>query len=375
METRWQDSELFREYAELVHGVQQVLREDRGANPWQERYAGYMEAIQKNLPIAETARKTFPDVPPFHCYTKIGNFKWSNNDRPDDFDLRFLGQSVGTLEIRDGKARLVVDAGKGNTNREHFGCTLGPIEDDWPCGEQARRFRKDFKDLVREDKILKPRQVEHMVESALFSELGKMESAAKELTGIQPVTIMSLGNTRFHMKTALSASELLKKGTSPRLARGNGGGEIDIFCRWRRGNHSRLTVIELKKDSKIPFQRVLRQAIAYAVFIRELARSASGAEWMRLWRPHNKPWQGESFIINAVAAMPMPLPKPDLSFAGMRLPVEGGGPTDFIELHWLGLTEADPENRRAGREGHAGKGAQPVRFETSLGISKSSLRN
>lgn len=372
MEAQIQDSALFREYAELVRGVQQTLREAERAESWQQRYAGYMQAIQENLPRATAARRAFPrDIRPFHCYTRIGLLK----DSPCDFDLRFLGQSVGTLRVENGRTRLLVGTvdtkdirDTGNATR--FDCTLGKIDDDWPDGDQSSMFRKCFENLAQEDKSLKPRQVEHMVESALFTELGKTESAAKELTGIQPVTVEGLRGTRFHMKTALSARNAAE-GKLPEVSAD--GGEIDIFCRWRRGNQSRLTVIELKKDRK-QFQNVLRQAIAYAVFIRELARSPSGPDWMKFWRPRNKPWQGESFTINAVAAMPMPKRKQDMSFAGMRLPVEGGGPTDFIELHWLGLTGADPKSWRAGREGHAGKEPEPVRFVTSLGTSKSSPR-
>lgn len=371
MEAQIEDSELFREYAELVRAGQKALREDAGADPWQQRYAGYMRAIQKNLPRARAARKTFPrDVLPFHCYTGIGRLI----KNPCDFDLRFLGQSVGTLKGTRGNALLVVDSAKEKANRKHFDCALGAFRTDWATGAEADKFRDHFENLAQEDSAHKPESVEHRVESTLFTELGKTVGATKEITGIQPVTVEGLQGTRFHMKTALSASELLEAGTAPRLASGRGGGEIDIFCRWRRGNQSRLTVIELKKNSDIPFTSVIRQAIAYAVFIRELARAPSGAEWMQVWRPENKPWQGESFTINAVAAMPLPEDEPDLSFTGMRLPVEGGGPTDFIELHWLGLTGADPENWRAGREGHAGKEPEPVRFVTSLGTSKSSPR-
>lgn len=368
MERKMQDTELFREYVDLVHGTQEVLRGDDNGESWQKRYAGYMEAIQKNLPQARMARKAFPkDVRPFRCYTRIGNFTKSTDGRPGDFDLRFLGQSVGKVRGMDGSARLLVDAKKDKVNQDYFGWPPGDFEDDWPHGEKSRKFWEYFENLAREDKLLQPRQVEHMLESALFTELEKEAGASKELTGIQPITVDGLRGTRFHMKTALRASDVHKTGELPRLS--PNGGEIDIFCRWRRGNQSRLTVIELKKDRR-QFQNVLGQAIAYAVFIRELARSPSGPAWMQFWRPHNKPWEGESLTINAVAAMPMPA-EGGLSFAGIRLPVEGGGPTDFIELHWIGLTGPDPESWSASREAHAGKEAEPVRFATSLGTSKS----
>lgn len=104
---------------------------------------------------------------------------------------------------------------------------------------------------------------------------------------------------------------------------------------------------------------------------RPLPSGPAGPDWMKLWRPRTRPWQGESLIINAVAAMPMPRRKQDLSFAGMRLPVERGGSTDFIEVRWTGLTGAGPERRSAGREAHAGREAEPARLAASPGTSRS----
>ena len=48
-----------------------------------------------------------------------------------------------------------------------------------------------------------------MVESALFTELGKEQGAAKALKGIQPITCVD--GVRLHMKTALFASRSIRE--------------------------------------------------------------------------------------------------------------------------------------------------------------------
>lgn len=80
----------------------------------------------------------------------------------------------------------------------------------------------------------------------------------------------------------------------------------------------------------------------------------------------------ESFTINAMAATPMRTQGLSFAECGSRW---REGPAGFIEMHWLGLTGAHPESWRTGREGHAGKEREPVRFETTLGTSRSSQKS
>ena len=123
-----------------------------------------------------------------------------------------------------------------------------------------------------------------------------------------------------------------------------------------KGNRSRLTVIEVKDENNTDetFIYAIKQAIAYAVFIRELARSESGRDWMKLWGMENQPWE-KGFTINAVAAMPKRGEEDDFSFAGTKLKLEGGGATDYIELHYIAFRGSDKP-----RDG------QDFDFDTSL---------
>ncbi len=152
------------------------------------------------------------------------------------------------------------------------------------------------------------------------------------------------------MKTALKAG-----GASHDIceaAVSGAGGEIDIFCRRKAGNRSRLTVIEVKDEnlSSETFHLAIKQAIAYAVFIRELARSESGRDWMELWGMGNQPWEKEGFTINAAVAMPKG-ETTDFSFTGHTLALG----QDRIELHYLAFLGIDKP-----RDG------QVIQFETSL---------
>ena len=162
---------------------------------------------------------------------------------------------------------------------------------------------------------------------------------------------------RSSVRSALNASGVSKSALAlPTLS--STGGEIDAFCRRKVGNRSRLTVIDIKDEnnSREPFHQVIRQAIAYAVFIRELVRSESGRDWMELWGLGNQPWEG-GFTINAAVAMPKGNTE-QFPFAGIKLGLKGEkpeAPTDWIELHYIAFLGEDKP-----RDG------QNVRFETSL---------
>lgn len=351
MSTVEHSSDMLREYQSFAERVQALLRSD---TQWRTTYAGYAaELLKKKDEMAEKrgALGGQSKLDPLYCYTSIGAIK---GDRGFDFDLRYLGQSVGTITVKNGTPLLTVDAKKAADSQEFFGYDVGKISgEDWNTGAQARAFKAYYKSLTDQADMF-PRQKEHMVESALFTELGKEQGDAKALKGIQPITCVD--GVRLHMKTALFASRSIRE--DPTLSKDGGGGEIDVFCRRRSGNRSRLTVIEVKDENKKSetFHLAIKQAIAYAVFVRELARSQSGRDWMDLWGLGNQPWEN-GFTINAVAAMPKGATS-QFPFAGMKLELTGENPgdaTDRIELHYIAfLGEARP------RDG------QDVQFETSL---------
>ena len=160
-----------------------------------------------------------------------------------------------------------------------------------------------------------------------MSEFSEKSGDKKALKYIQPVTI---GGFRFPMPTPIAASgeELMYSQSS--------GGNIDIFARFGIGIHATLCVIELKKDHKKQASDVLKQAIKYAVFIRELLRSKAGAKWWELFG-----FGGEipkKLVIHTVCAMPY-IENADTSFGGHKLSISG----DVIQLQYIYFREANNE--------------------------------
>lgn len=340
-EEKW-NQEILETYKSFATQVQNQLK---AAPHWRQDYAGYAKALLANSKRVKDARKKFRVPEPLCRYITIGTVKAG---KTLDFDLRYLGQSAGTVRVKDEeRPKLIVSEDIADHSEEFFGYTLGKIDgEDWATGERATAFRAFYAGLTERTDIY-PRQKEHMVESALFSELEKISGETKQLKFIQPI---SYADTRLHMKTALNASKSAEGKCT--VAQSGHGGEIDVFCRRRHGNRSRLTVIEVKDENNSgeTFHLAIKQAIAYAVFIRELARSECGRDWMELWGMENQPWEEEGFTINAVAAMPKGATT-DFGFAGQVLELG----QDKIELHYIAFLGADKP-----RDG------QDVHFETSL---------
>lgn len=346
--------DMLQEYQSFADSVQAKLH---AATHWERIYAGYAAALLANRERIRRARGTFRVPKPLHRYLAIGEVK--KTGKTVEFDLRYLGQSVGQVQVVDGQSPKLTVSKTTATNSKRFGygldetSKLGEIsQDDWKTGKKAAQFRAFYQGLL-ERTDTRPRQPEHMVESALFSELEKPTGDTKQLELIQPIFYE---NVRLHMKTALAASEACRGICE--VADPGFGGDIDVFCRRKGGYRSRLTVIEVKDENKSgeTFHLAIRQAIAYAVFIQELARSESGRDWMELWGLGKQPWE-KGFTINAVAAMPKGNTE-QFPFAGMKLKLGGGkpeNPTDWIELHYMAFLGEDQP-----RDG------QDVRFETSL---------
>lgn len=340
--------EILRKYQDFAKYTQKLLW---NAPRWKQIYAGYARDLLKNMDKMDEKRKTLGSqkaLEPLWYYTTIDAIR---GHAKFDFDLRYLGQSVGTIKILDGKPILCVSEQKANTSYRDFGYNVGKINDEvWDVGKKAITFRTYYQ-TVSQQAIKTPRQREHMVESALLTELGKKQGATKALKFIQPITCIP--GVRLHMKTALRASDA----ASGVVSVSDQGGDIDVFCRRKIGNRSRLTVIEVKDENKSSetFHIAIKQAIAYAVFIRELARSQSGPDWMELWGLGKQPWK-EGFTINAVAAMPKGTTT-EFPFAGMVLELEDEQHKmkDYIELHYLAFLGEDQP-----RDG------QDVLFKTSL---------
>ena len=157
------------------------------------------------------------------------------------------------------------------------------------------------------------------------------------------------------MKTAVKASAAGKKNL---IEVSGAGGEIDLFCRRSiktgRGE-SRLVAIEVKDENKKDesFDMTMKQAISYAVFIRELIHSKAGDNWMELWGMKNQKKTG--FTIDCVVAMPKGETHPSYSGKETINLENEDGTVDCLELHYLEITS------------HIGEdSAEDVLFDTSM---------
>lgn len=319
----------FEDLEEWVGKVDEELMQNQS---WIDTYNEYAEKMIENQKSYVDGKK-FRVRKPLHAYLTIGNVK----DKCLSFDLRYLGQSVGTIKIKNQKRLLFVDKDHATNNKTYFSYTMGVVNGvDWNSSKEAKEFRKFFRD----ESVGTPRQIEHMVESALFSEFEKTKSSEKCLCNITPVDYAS---TRIHMKSAVKASDSKKN----ILSVSETGGEVDILCRRSvkagRGE-SRLVVIEVKDENKSneSFDMAMKQALSYAVFIRRLIYSKAGESWMKLWGMQNQKRSG--FVIDCAVAMPKGGTK--FSFPGKRIGIENErGEMDYFELHFLELLPgSDSEN-------------------------------
>lgn len=243
-------------------------------NEWGNQYLNYANALISNEFQIKERRKAFHKVEPLQVYTTIGMAK----ENAYSFDMRYLGQSVATINVGKAKSgRLVTLSTKSQhkNNKSWFNYDRLIDNEDWHNSQAAKEFRQYFKSKILPSAL--PRQKEHMWESRIFSELEKPRSVNKAICGIQPV---SFAGSRFHMKTAI-------KGSSDEKDVSNKGGEIDVFCRQKIGNKLRLSVIEVKDENKTneSLEKTMIQALAYTVFIRELLRYSkeSGRAWLQIW--------------------------------------------------------------------------------------------
>ena len=319
------------DYQEWANEVQKKLDDDQ---TWVGLYENYAKQMIKNKDAFLYARRKFRVRKPLHAYLTIGKAK----DKSIQFDLRYLGQSVGTISVKGDNVLLSVSEKQDTNSKNSFGYTIGQLSNvDWKTNKNAKLFREFFGN----DSNGLPRQKEHLVESALFSETEKNKSIDKTLCNITPV---SYAGTRIHMKTAVTASGA--KGGN--IAISDKGGEIDLLCRRsiKAGKgESRLVVIEIKDENKKTesFDLTMKQALAYAVFVRELIHSSAGEHWMELWGMKNQ--AKTDFIIECAVAMP----KGQTKFNYERKRIEfkyGNNHKDIIELHFMELIDINPENVR-----------------------------
>jgi hypothetical protein len=309
-----------QEYQKIVDDTQAILIKNKAE--WENRYIGYAEEISRNLLSIKKNRSELNQWEPLYYYLNVTNAK--NSKITTRFEVRYLGQTVAELKSNPDKVTLSTKSYDENNLRD-FDCGIKLDSVPWLC-DDAREFRKHFKDRppMRNRADNNKGNEEHRLESLLLTEFSK--PSGKLLPNIKPITVE---NFRFPMPTPISASQ---KGDA-KYAKQRGGG-IDIFARVGTGGQATyLCVIELK-DEPEPASNVLKQAIKYAAFIRELLRSEAGEVWWKLLG-----FNGvipNKLLIHAVCAMPND-DKAETDFAKQQ-PLKIG--TDEIQLDYIYFTES-----------------------------------
>jgi hypothetical protein len=313
------------EFMSVLEEVRTLLNDN---SEWRERYVDYAEKIQENIPFINSVRSSFREWSPLKIYLNITSAKTAKNTVI--FDLRYMGQTVARLKGKKDKVHKLSTKDLEDTNMRYFGCDICLPDADW-CGEEAARFRGFFKNRKGPRNAGSKRNEEHRLESLLLTEFFKRKSKHKALQHIQPVTI---GRVRFPMPTPIGAS----KHKSPKYS-GTKGGGIDILTRTGTGGRAtRLCIMELKDENykNEPPKEVMKQAIAYTTFIRELLRSDSGSAWWRIFGFGGK--IPEPLELFAACVMPS-IPNNDCSFSNTKLCIG----MDTIKLHYLYFTEETRE--------------------------------
>lgn len=313
------------EYIEVIKKTRQLLDSDR---EWIARYRKYIQKINDNHEQLKEARHAFYVPKPFKLYMPIS--KAMNSV----FNLRFEGQDVADLKINadnevsicfNKNARNIFEL-MSNEDKVYF----ENLKDEfypW-TGEEAKRFRKIFKDFSSEKLRGQP---EHKVESELLDNYLQKSSQGKEILNIQPITMLK-GSGFFQMPTPLKASGA-KNGIDNITYANFYGGGIDILARVGRGKGTQLAILELKDENKSsePPEEAIKQAIAYATFIRELLRSEEIGKtyWDFFGFTREIP---EKLALKAIIVMPYKAGV-NTDFGKTSLQIEDT--TDFIELGYI----------------------------------------
>ncbi len=314
-----------KEFNNVVSEVLQLVSKN---NEWVSRYHEYAKIIMQNLDEIKQARSSFREWAPLKFYLNVSNAKKASNYL--SLGVRYIGQEVAELIFDKSKSNTpLLNTKKYNVkNAKYFDWHKSLNMVDWR-GKEAKEFRAYFKKHPQRIEITSKRNEEHRIESLLLSEFSKQQSTGKALKYIQPVKI---GGIRFPMPTPISASYH----KSVKYSKAYGGG-IDIFARvGKSGSSAKLCVIELKDENnpKEPAIDVVKQAVAYAAFIRELLRSESGNDWWKLFGFSKQ--IPKKITILAACAMPSDKGN-DYSFANKEIQVGG----DIISLHYIYFQEKD----------------------------------
>lgn len=342
------------DYIPTINYVQRLLIDN---DEWNGRYEDYINGLNDDtLNKFKEARKQFNVPEPFHLYMPLALANQNARSKSYiKFDLRFHGHSVATIRVSRNRTKDVFVSVKATIKILNTLIEAGMSKDaknlesyskkgyfDWH-GSDAADFRRIYSEL---EKSIQPKpsltkilgNPEHDMECELLKNYSKKSSDGKEILNIQPV-MMGETNARFQMPTPIKASEA-KSGLHKISYSGANSGNIDILARVGSGKGTKLAVLELKDSytKNEPAEKVMHQAITYAVFIRELLRSECGDNWWKFFG-----FGGDipkKLEIKAIVVMP-DYPNADTSFGGVELPIGN----DVLKLGYIYRAD-DPANQK-----------------------------
>lgn len=255
----------------LVRDVEKLWNHNKPA--LEKRISDWVNGINQNKKVIETARKTFHEWEPLRVYTSVTRLK--DQKRPPSFSLRFLGQEVAVIKVyKNGTVKLNVTKDLASLNEHYFGLVdKGGINVDWNSKE-ATEFRNYFK-LIQKQKR-KTRSPEHQVETEIIKKM-KGTPSKSGIDSIQPVVV---AGCPLQFPSPITGST----GTPKFNIAPNSGGGIDILARREKGR-TKLSVWELKRPGlrKDQLEKAIKQSIIYASTLRMMLRSSSGQAWYKLF--------------------------------------------------------------------------------------------
>lgn len=236
---------------------------------FEDRLDDWLKRLEEGEKLIRQARSQFHQWDPLKVYVSVTRAK---SKRRAVFSLRFFGQEVAELVVKDQSVVLKLTKRHRQNNMKWFQCTLDAGHYDWD-GREAKKFRSYFKEKAfsskREPKVRSP---EHRVESKFIQEMLK-GSGKFGVPGlkIQPVTI---AGCPLQLPVPISASGKELK---------EGDGHIDILARHRgKDGKTRLSVWELKRAGA--YDHPASQAYIYAFTLLQILRHPkNGPKWYRLF--------------------------------------------------------------------------------------------
>lgn len=255
--------------------IKKTLVEISKDSDWETRYANYAKDILKHeayhKELTNKAKVKFP----LSKYTSFTKFR----GKKVETDIRYLGQSIGSLIIEPNGNRYFMKSTSGYNDlvKRYPDIPKLQVKEEWngPNGRNMKRLRSFLSHIDVTD--AETHSPEHKCENLLLREFHQTDSKKKSLLHIQPITF---GGEFVQLTTNLSAS---KKGV---VSFSRKGGGIDIMARSRhKDNKVYLGVFELKDQNKPnePMAVVIQQALSYAIFIAKLLDSKGGSDWMKIF--------------------------------------------------------------------------------------------